>query len=128
MKNSIITFFSILLFSVGSYAADSIKIISVSPDQSQELKVGSEVKITYEVEYTLESSEMGEIALEVQGASNNEILANEFYIATKGKHTETLEATITIPDTRLINVITYVLPKGLSSTDVVESRMYKVVK
>lgn len=70
---------------------------------------------------------MGQIALVVQGASN-ETLANEFYIASKGKHTEKLEATITVPDTRLIHVFTPLSPQGQSSTTIVESRMHKVVK
>lgn len=77
------------------------------------------------VEYNLESSETGDIALIIQGASN-ESLANEFYVAEKGKHVETLQATITIPETRLIRVFTPLTLQNDSSSTIVETFMYKV--
>jgi hypothetical protein len=106
---------------------DSVKIIDVSPEQSVSLKVGDKVTIAYEVEYALRSSDVGQLALVVQGASN-ETLANEFYIASKGIHKETLVAEIVVPDTRAIHVFTPLSPQGQSSTTIVESRLYRVVK
>jgi len=110
-----------------SNTGDSVKILSVKPEQTAELKVGDTVKIAYEVEYNLESSEIGQIALVVQSASN-EILANEFYVASKGQHKEVLEAEIVVPDTRLIQVFTPLSPQGRSQTTIVESRIHKVVQ
>ena len=89
--------------------------------------MGSEVEIKYEVEYTLESSDLGQITLVIQGASN-EPIANENYIATKGTHIETLEATITVPDTRLIHVFTPLSIQGQSRTSIVQSRLHRVIK
>lgn len=127
MRSLNISFFLLLLFSVSSQAADAIKIISISPTQTEKLKVGSKVKISYQVEYTLESSEMGQITLVVQDASGKS-LANEFYIGSKGTHKKMLEAIIIIPETRLINVFTPLSPGSLSSTSTVDMRVYKVVK
>jgi hypothetical protein len=110
-----------------SNSGDSVKILSVKPEQTVGLKVGDTVKIAYEVEYNLESSEIGQIALVVQSASN-EIIANEFYVASKGQHKEVLEAEIVVPDTRLIHVFTPLSPQGRSQTTIVESRLHKVVQ
>ena len=127
MKNILFLLFSLSLLSTAVRADDSITILNVSPKQTEALKVGSEVEIKYEVEYTLESSDLGQITLVIQGASN-EPIANENYIATKGTHIETLEATITVPDTRLIHVFTPLSIQGQSRTSIVQSRLHRVIK
>ena len=104
---------------------DSVKILSVSPELTKTLKVGSSVKIKYKVQYNLASADSGSLTLVVQSASN-ETLGNEFYVVHKGGGTEVLEAEIVVPETRAVQVFTPLSPQGTSSTTVVESRLYKV--
>jgi len=108
-------------------SGDSIKILSVSPEKSEVLKVGQKVKFSFNVEYTLNSAESGNVVLVIQTASVQS-LGNELYIAQKGTHTETLEAEITIPDTRAIIVFTPLSGESVSGTSVVQSVTYKVSK
>lgn len=105
---------------------DSVKIINVSPEATETLKVGSRVKIRYEVQYSLVSTDSGYLTLVVQDASN-QTLGNEFYVVHKGSGTEILEAEIVVPETRAVQVFTPLSPQGSSSTTIVESRIYKVV-
>lgn len=104
---------------------DSVKILSASPAITETLKAGSSVKIKYEVQYNLASSDTGSLTLVVQGASN-ETLGNEFYVVHKGSGTEILEAEIVVPQSRAVQVFTPLSPQGSSSTTIVESRLYKV--
>lgn len=106
---------------------DSVKILSASPVVTETLKAGSAVKIRYEVQYNLASSDTGSLTLVVQGASN-ETLGNEFYVVHKGSGTEILEAEIVVPESRAVQVFTPLSPQGSSSTTIVESRLYKVEK
>ena len=106
---------------------DSVKILRFSPEETETLKVGSNVKFKFEVEYNLATTDSGRLALVVQGASNERI-SNEFYVVQKGRGIEILEADIVVPETRAVHVFTPLTPKGSSSTTVVELRRYKVEK
>ena len=132
MKSLIVIMLSTLLITAcgsgnESSNGDSIKITNMSPKQSMSLEIGETIMLSYEVEYELKSSESGFITLVVQGASN-ETIVNESYIAEQGKHTETLKAEIVVPDTRAIQVFTPLLTPASTSTTVVDSRTYQVVK
>ncbi|BFM10505.1 hypothetical protein R50072_06580 [Simiduia litorea] len=99
--------------------------MSTSPADTETLKAGSSVKIRYEVQYNLASTDTGSLTLVVQDASY-ETLGNEFYVVHKGSGTEILEAEITVPESRAVQVFTPLSPQGSSSTTVVDTRLYKV--
>ena len=106
---------------------DSVRILSQSPSLEESLTVGQKVKLSVEVEYELNTGSSGDVTLVVQDASNNTV-ANELYPIRKGMHKETLEAEVTVPDTRALVLFTPLTPQGNSRTTVVESISYKVEK
>ena len=106
---------------------DSVKILSETPSLEEALTVGQKIKLRVEVEYELNTGSSGNVTLVVQDASNKTV-ANELYAAQKGKHKETLEAEVTVPETRALVLFTPLTPQGNSSTTVVESVSYKVEK
>ena len=106
---------------------DSVKILSQKPSLEESLIVGQKVKLIVEIEYELNTSSTGDVSLVVQDASNNSV-ANELYVIRKGKNRETLEAEVTVPDTRALVLFTPLSPQGISRTTIVESISYKVEK
>lgn len=104
---------------------DAVRIVRTDPPLTETLKVGSAIKLQFEVEYTLASEESGSLAMVIQTASNH-VTANEFYVVEKGHGKQILEAVIVVPDTRALQVFTPLSPQGQSMTNTVDSRVYRV--
>ena len=112
-----------------SAARDSVRITSISPATEQPLRVGATVKFEVQVEYSLASSASGSVTLVIQqGESGHMPLANETTVIQKGKGTATLRKELAVPETAAIQIFTPLTGQGGSSTNVVDTRVYSVVK
>lgn len=109
----------------GLPAENSVRIVRTDPPLTETLKVGSAIKLQFEVEYTLASEESGSLAMVIQTASNH-VTANEFYVVEKGHGKQIMEAVIVVPDTRALQVFTPLSPQSQSMTSTVDSRVYRV--
>jgi hypothetical protein len=110
-------------------APDSVKIVSISPDQDTALRVGERVTFKVEVEYNLTSASSGSITLVIQqGESGRRPLANETQVVQKGKARLVLRKDVEVPDTTAIQVFTPLAAQGGTSTSIVDTRIYRVVK
>jgi hypothetical protein len=108
---------------------DSVKIISISPSTGAPLRVGQSVTLRVEVEYNLVSAESGQVALVIQqGESGRPPIAHEMEVVLKGKARLVLSTDITVPDTKALRVFIPLHVEGGRSTNVVETRSYKVAK
>ena len=125
--------FGLTLSLVGSSpqqdASDSIKIVSISPDPAVPLRVGQQASFKVEVEYTLTSADSGSVTLVIQQAESGRApLSNESDVVLKGRARLVLSKDIEVPDTKAINVFTPLTVQGGTSTRVVSTRSYKVIK
>src|SRR5664280_851210 len=112
-----------------SAARDSVRITSISPATEQPLRVGATVKFEVQVEYSLTSSASGSVTLVIQqGESGHMPLANETTVIQKGEGTATLRKELAVPETAAIQIFTPLTGQGGSSTNVVDTRVYSVVK
>ena len=108
---------------------DSVKIVSISPDPATALRVGEKATFKVEVEYNLASASSGTITLVIQqGESGPRPLANETQVVQKGKARLVLRKDVEVPDTSAIQVFTPLTAQGGTSTGIVETRVYRVVK
>lgn len=101
------------------------QITSISPDTTQVLRAGEQVKLKVDVGYVL-TSESGTITLVVLAADNSGI-AQDFKVITKGSGKSTLEAEFTAPSTTVIRVFTPLIVQGQNSTAAADGRAFKVV-
>jgi hypothetical protein len=110
-------------------AADSVKILSVSPTTDAPLRAGDTISLQVEVEYSLTSANSGTVTLVVQQAeSGRPPLANEVEVVMKGRERLVLSKQIQVPDTKALQVFTPLNVQGGTSTRVVDHRIYKVVR
>ncbi len=108
---------------------DSVRIVSISPGTEAPLRVGERVTFKVEVEYNLTSAASGSITLVIQqGESGRVPLANETQVVQQGSARLTLSKDIEVPDTSAIQVFTPLTVQGGTSTRVVDTRAYQVVK
>ncbi|OGB02128.1 MAG: hypothetical protein A3E79_12315 [Burkholderiales bacterium RIFCSPHIGHO2_12_FULL_61_11] len=101
------------------------QITSISPDTTQVLRSGEQVKLKVDVSYVL-TSESGTIKLVVLAADNSD-LAQDFKVITKGSGKSILEAEFTVPSTTEIRVFAPLVVQGQNSTSVADGRAFKVV-
>ena len=101
------------------------QITSISPDTSQALRSGEQVKLKVDVSYTL-AAESGTIKLVVLAADNSDV-AQDFKVVTKGSGKSTLEAAFTVPRTTAIRVFTPLIVPGQDSTSLADGRAFTVV-
>lgn len=101
------------------------QITSISPDTTQILRSGAQVKLKVDVSYVL-TAESGTIKLVVLAADNSDVAQN-FEVITKGSGKSTLEAEFTVPSTTVIRVFTPLIVQGQNSTSAADGRAFKVV-
>ena len=108
---------------------DTVRIMSISPSTDAPLRAGETVMFHVEVEYNLASANSGSVTLVVQRAeSGHPPLANELEVVMKGRARIVLSKEIRIPETKALQVFTPLNVQGGTSTRVVDSRLYKVLK
>src|SRR5262249_54619932 len=109
--------------------ADTIKILSISPPTGSPLHIADTAKFEVEIEYKLTSANSGFVTLVIQQAeSGRPTLANEVDVISKGKGRVVLTKVVQIPETKAIQVFTPLNVQAGTSTSVVDSRIYKVLK
>ena len=118
--------------SVGGFQqhkADSVRIASISPGTNTILRVGERVTFRVEVEYNLSGADSGSVTLVIQqGESGHAPLANETAVVQKGRAKIVLSKDIEVPDTKALQVFTPLTVQSGTSTHVVDTRSYKVVR
>ena len=108
---------------------DSVKIVSISPDPATTLRVGEKATFKVEVEYILESASSGSITLVIQRGESGQLpLANETQVVQKGRARIILRKDVAVPDTSAIQVFTPLTAQGGTSSSIVDTRVYRVVK
>jgi len=124
----VISIFIFLFFAVSVRAEDTVKITSLTPPNNSPLNAGQKVKVEVEIEYNLESADMGSITLVIQQAESGHMpLANENDFIQKGKGKITLSKEFLVPDTKGLRIFTPLSPEGNASTTIVDTKMYKVL-
>lgn len=101
------------------------QIMSISPDTTQVLRAGEQVKFKVVVSYVL-NAESGTVKLVVLAEDNSDI-AQDFKAITRGSGQATLEAEFTVPITTAVRVFTPLTALGQDSTSASDGRAYKVV-
>lgn len=101
------------------------QITSISPDTTQVLRSGEQVKLKVDVSYVL-TAESGTIKLVVLAEDNSDI-AQDFKVITKGSGKSTLETQFTVPVTTAVRVFTPLTALGQNSTSASDGRAYKVL-
>ena len=101
------------------------QITAISPDTTQALRAGEQVKLKVDVSYVL-TSESGTIKLVVLAADNSD-LAQEVKVITKGSGKSTLETQFTVPRTTAVRVFTPLVVQGQNATSGADGRAYTVV-
>lgn len=100
------------------------QITSISPDTTQVLRAGQQVRLRVDVSHVL-TTESGTVTLVVLAADNSG-LGHDFKAITKGSGKSTLEAQFTVPRTTVIRVFTPLIVQGEKSTSVVDGREFEV--
>jgi len=101
------------------------QITSISPDASQVLHPGQQVRLKVDVSYVLTSAS-GTIKLLVLAADSSE-LGQDVKVISKGNGKSTLETQFTVPGTTEIRVFAPLIVQGESSGSAADGRSYKVL-
>lgn len=101
------------------------QITSISPDTSQVLHPGQQVRLKVDVSYVLTSAS-GTIKLLVLAADSS-ALGQDVKVITKGNGKSTLETQFTVPVTTEIRVFAPLVVQGESSGSAADGRSYKVL-
>lgn len=104
--------------------ASSISVTSVSPERDSVLRVGQEVAVRIEIQYTL-GSPAGNLGLVVQ-TGDGQVLAEQVAQAVRGEHATTLEAAFTVPETDIVHLVVPLSERGRNTTSDVEIISYEV--
>lgn len=100
------------------------QITSISPDTTQMLRSGEQVKLKVDVSHVL-TAESGTIKLVVLAADNSDI-AQGAQTITKGTGKSTLEVEFKVPRTTVIRVFTPLIVQGQNSTSLADGRTFEV--
>lgn len=100
------------------------QITSISPDASQVLRSGEQVKLKVDVSYAL-ADDTGTLTLIVLAADSSP-LAHAAQPIRQRSGKVTLEAAFTVPNTTAVRVYTPLLADGQKSSSVVDGREYAV--
>ncbi len=140
MKKAICLYLCILSFTgvltlwtkEGIAAPDSyVKILEIEPDPSIPLVVGKNVHFKATIKYQVdEASAMISLLIQKAGSSQDEdvFLGSVEDVLTQGKGNITLEKTVKIPDTKAVQVFTFLKIPGQTKTSMVDMKYYKVIK
>jgi hypothetical protein len=113
--------------SAGSY----VKILKIEPNPSVPLKSGSEVHFKVNIEYKV-TDDSATVNLLIQkgeySGGIDTVVGSTMQVLTKGKGTVTLEKTVTVPNTNVLQVFTPLMIPGQTSTTIVDMKYYKVIK
>lgn len=101
------------------------QITSISPDTTQVLRAGDQVKLKVDVSHVL-TAESGIIKLVVLAADNSDIAQGSEAI-TKGTGKSTLQVEFKVPSTTVIRVFTPLIVQGQNSTSLADGRTFEVV-
>jgi hypothetical protein len=114
-----------------SAAGSYVKILKIEPDPSVPLKSGSEVHFKVNIGYKI-TEDSATINLLIQkgeySGGIDTVVGSTMQVLTKGKGTITLEKTVKVPNTDVIQVFTPLMIPGQTSTTIVDMKYYKVVK
>lgn len=106
-------------------SGSSVKILSISPENSSPLRVGEHVKMQVEVAYTL-SADRGTLSLAVQTADNTGVTQNT-QVVTKGAGQTKLETEFVVPNTKSILVFTPLAAQSEANTSIVDMWAFSVI-
>lgn len=101
------------------------QITSISPDTSEVLHPGQQVRLKVDVSYVLTSAS-GTIKLLVLAADSSE-LGQDVKVITQGNGKTTLETRFTVPATTEVRVFAPLVVQGESSGPAADGRSYKVL-
>ena len=129
---ALLVFVPIFYHAGNSFASEnSVKILEIEPDPLVPLKSGSEVHFKVKLEYTIIENSATITLLIQKGEYSGGIdvvVGSTTQVLTKGKGTITLEKTVTVPSTNVIQVFTPLGIPGQTSTTIVDRKFYKVIK
>lgn len=108
----------------GPAVASTLTVTSVTPERESVLRVGQEVQVRLEVQYTL-GSVGGNLGLVVQ-TGDGQVLEQQVLQATRGEHALTLEASFTVPETDMVHLVVPLSERGRNTTSDVEIISYEV--
>lgn len=100
------------------------QITAISPDTTQMLHAGEQVKLKVDVSHVL-TAESGTIKLVVLAADNSDI-AQGVKLITKGTGKSTLEVEFKVPSTTVIRVFAPLVVQGQNSTSLADGRTFEV--
>lgn len=105
---------------------NSVKILSISPSNKKPLESGKTVSFDLEIQYKLGSAEAAKILMHVQRSDSHKPLLSDFDVVLKGEGKIHMSKDVLIPKTKAIEVFISLLPEGMNTTGLVDSRFYKV--
>jgi hypothetical protein len=124
--------FSTFFYYAGNSSADgsSVKILEIDPDPSVPLKSGSEVHFKVKLQYTIiEDSATVNLLIqkgEYSSAIDN-VVGSTMQVLNKGKGIITLEKTVKVPNTNILQVFTPLMIPNETRTTIVDMKVYKVI-
>ena len=101
------------------------QITAISPDTSEVLHPGQQVRLKVDVSYVLTSAS-GTVKLLVLAADSSE-LGQDVKVITQGNGKTTLETRFTVPATAEVRVFAPLVVQGESSGPAADGRSYKVL-
>lgn len=104
--------------------ASTITVTSVTPERESVLRVGDEVAVGIEVQYTM-GAPGGNLGLVVQ-TGDGQVLAEQVARAIQGEHALTLQASFTVPETDMVHLVVPLSERGRNTTSDVEIISYEV--
>lgn len=113
-------------------SGSSIKIVSLSPDNSESLYVGDAVEIEVEIKYTA-SKTPASIALNIQkgemvGSDLSAVIATKMEVVNEKEGKIIIKQLINVPDTGSIQIFVAMMLNTMEQTSIVDSSFYKVIK
>lgn len=104
--------------------ASTLTVTSVTPERESVLRVGDEVAVRVEVDYTLGAA-AGHVGLVVQ-TGDGQVLGEQVGPAVRGEHSMTLHAAFTVPETDMVHLVVPLSERGRNTTSDVEIISYEV--
>jgi hypothetical protein len=105
-------------------SGSSVQITSIAPNPGEALHPGQTVDFKVEATYTL-TGDTGTVALIVQAADGSG-LAQPFDVVKKGSGKTTLEASVVVPNTDSLEVMTPLVNQGPNTLTAIDRRTFKV--
>jgi|GEM_PF-3661264 len=102
----------------------SLAVLSVTPERDSVVRVGEEVAVRVEVQYTLGSA-AGNVGLVVQ-TDDGQVLAEQIGPAVRGVHTMTLQAAFTVPESEMVHLVLPLSERGRGTSSDVQIISYEV--